>query len=198
MEWILKHQVAWDFFYEHCSLFTAASLRTVFEESGFHVVSVDHVFEGQYLWLEAELCQEPARKGAPDVVGNNAFVRLAEDFGISERARNTLWLQSIRRQRETGAIALWGAGAKGVTLANLIDPDQKLFECVVDVNPNKQGRFLAGTGHPIVAPDDLGKRGIATVFVLNPNYCSEIRAGLAKSSNPVMVVDLMREGALAS
>ncbi len=40
VEWILRHRVAWDFFYEHCSLFTVESLSTAAEESGFDVKSV--------------------------------------------------------------------------------------------------------------------------------------------------------------
>ena len=56
--------------------------------------------------------------------------------GWSQSEHSVLWLESIRRRGETGAIALWGAGAKGVTLANLVDPEQTLFECVVDVNPS--------------------------------------------------------------
>ncbi|MBY0460054.1 MAG: methyltransferase domain-containing protein, partial [Gemmataceae bacterium] len=50
--WILRNGVAWDFFYEHCSLFTAHSLSLAFERAGFAVVGVRHVFGGQYLWLE--------------------------------------------------------------------------------------------------------------------------------------------------
>ena len=50
VEWILRNRVIWDFFYEHCSLFGAASLRTLFEQAGFTVEAVDHVFGGQYLW----------------------------------------------------------------------------------------------------------------------------------------------------
>ena len=52
--------------------------------------------------------------------------------GWSQSEHSVLWLESIRRRRETGAIALWGAGAKGVILANLVDPEQTL----VDVNPS--------------------------------------------------------------
>src|SRR5213078_3046347 len=52
VEWVLRNQVVWDFFYEHCSLFSAASLATAFRAAGFEVTDVRHVFHGQYLWLE--------------------------------------------------------------------------------------------------------------------------------------------------
>ena len=53
--------------------------------------------------------------------------------------------------------------AKGVTIANLIDPTNELFACVVDLNPGKQGHFLAGTGHPIVGPHALQVSGVCQV-----------------------------------
>jgi hypothetical protein len=73
-------------------------------------------------------------------------------------------------------IAIWGAGAKGVTFANLIDPQSQRIACVVDVNPNKQGHFVPGTGHPIVGPMDVQAHGIRTALVLNPNYIYEIES----------------------
>jgi len=48
-EWILCNQVIWDFFYEHCSYFTAGSLTTAFEGAGFEVKSIERMFAGQYL-----------------------------------------------------------------------------------------------------------------------------------------------------
>src|SRR5262245_1123786 len=51
-EWILHNRVPWDFFYEHCSLFTAGSLARALGQAGFAVTGVRHVFGGQYLWAE--------------------------------------------------------------------------------------------------------------------------------------------------
>src|SRR5262249_6952815 len=65
LEWILRGQVIWDFFYEHCSLFTARSLTTALPRTGFTDVRVRHVFAGQYLWLEAR-AGESGGEGDPD------------------------------------------------------------------------------------------------------------------------------------
>ncbi|MDH5298928.1 MAG: hypothetical protein OEV91_07910, partial [Desulfobulbaceae bacterium] len=46
-------------------------------------------------------------------------------------------------------------------------------DCVVDMNPNKQDRYIPGTGHPIVAPTDLPRRGVKNVVLMNPNYRDE-------------------------
>jgi hypothetical protein len=49
----------------------------------------------------------------------------------------------------------------------------ELIDCVIDVNPRKQGCFIPGTGHPIVAPADLRDRDIRTAVLMNPNYRGE-------------------------
>ncbi len=175
VEWILRHQVVWDFFYEHCSYFSAASLTTAFEVAGFHVDRVDHLFGGQYLWLEASLADPPR---APACQPGD-MPALATAFAAAEQTLREVWQKRLASLRQAGKVAIWGAGAKGVTLACLIDPEGTRIDCVVDINPGKQGRYLPGTGHPIVAPEDLAARGIATAILMNPNYRDEIAALVA-------------------
>lgn len=189
VEWILRHQVAWDFFYEHCSLFTADSLAAAFERSGFRVESAEHVFGGQYLWLEATPVAAPI---APRAVPGEVAA-LAHQYGTTELRRNAAWSAQIEQRRHAGSIALWGAGAKGVTFANLVDPGCESIACVVDVNPSKQGQFLPGTGHGIVSPEQLLASDVSTVLVLNPNYCEEISQFLRQRGSSIAVVDLMQK-----
>jgi len=86
---------------------------------------------------------------------------------------------------------LWGAAAKGATFANLVDPDGTRIDCVVDINPNKQGGYLPGAGHPIVAPDALRDRNVAAVLITNPNYHDEIVARLCDVGLHLPVIDLL-------
>jgi hypothetical protein len=171
VEWILRNRVIWDFFYEHCSLFSAASLASLFERCGYAVDGVRHVFNDQYLWLEA-------RPGAVRETGSGAAAIVAgcREFSIVERDLLDGWRSRLRALAGDGRVALWGAGAKGVTFANLIDPDRKTIDCIVDLNPQKQGHFVAGTGHSIVSHVELAERGVRHVALMNPNYESENRA----------------------
>ena len=175
VRWILRNQVFWDFFYEHCALFSTHSLRTAFEEADFCVDTVRHVFEGQYLWAEAS-------PGGPDSTHRDAedTEELAIAFGRDEQRLAASWKQTLPKLSDRGGVALWGAGAKGSTFANLADPEGRLIDCVVDLNPNKQGRFLPGTGHPIVGYPELARRRIENVILMNPNYREEIAALLVE------------------
>lgn len=189
VEWILSNRVVWDFYYEHCGYFSTGSLATAFERAGLQVVSVQHVFAGQYLWLEA------AVPGAPVAVGwrPGAVPQLAGEFARAERERTAALRQQVERLAVAGRVALWGAGAKGVTYAGLVDPGRRRIACVVDVNPQKQGRFVPGTGHPIVHPGHLAALGKVTAILMNPNYRAENQALLADARIDCDLVDPQEE-----
>ena len=87
------------------------------------------------------------------------------------------WRERIDAAADDGPVYLWGAGAKGVTFAQLVDPDGIRLAGVVDVNPKKQNRYMALTGLAVLAPDKLPDRA-GTVIVMNPNYLKEIAAWL--------------------
>lgn len=185
VEWILRHRVVWDFFYEHCSLFSASSLRSAFQQAGFAVTDVCAVFGGQYLWLEGELCQGAwlAAEHRPETAV------LAQAYASTEQQLCQGWQTRFSELQKHGKIALWGAGAKGVTLANLVDPNGTLIDCIVDINPGKQGCYLPGTGHLIVAPAELPLRGVRQAILMNPNYRQENLQWLAQAGIFLELID---------
>ena len=175
VDWILENRVIWDFFYEHCSLFTAESLSTAIQMAGFSIDEVRHVFGGQYLWLEASPSESD--------VGchGDHTVALAASYAAEEHSTLQQWQRRISELAIKGSVALWGAGAKGTTFANLIDQEGRLIRCLVDLNPNKQGKYVAGSGHAIVAPLELVERGLTDIILMNPNYRAENEAMLKKA-----------------
>ncbi len=195
IEWILRNQVVWDFFYEHCSLFSAASLAATFRRAGFDVRQVTHLFGGQYLWLEANWTRDVQQQAgtAGSAAEPGLVPELAAQFVAAESAQLAAWTEQAGRLRRQGRVALWGGGAKGVTFANLVDPAAELISAVVDVNPQKQGKFLPGTGHPLIAPAELDSLGISSALVLNSNYINEIRATLCQAGSSVTAIDLMAQ-----
>src|SRR5262249_38407690 len=151
--WIFDGQVIQDLFYEHCSLFSDQTLRFALQKAGFTPVLVDHVFGGQYLWAEAEFGQE--RNIAPPAAPVFENTALAWD-GVKHK-----WKDLVRAGHRR--VAVWGAGAKGMTFAQITDPDGENIDCIIDLNPAKQGRYSPGTGHEIVSPLAASDRGIDLV-----------------------------------
>lgn len=186
VEWILRNRVFWDFFYEHCSLFTKSSLEVAFRRAGFSVDCISHVFGGQYLWLEGRIAQ--IDKILPVDV---EVISLASAYSECEQRMKSKWLKALRDLSLDGRVSLWGAGAKGATFANLIDPECSVIECVVDINPRKQGKFIPGSGHPIVPPCDLTPRGVSSSVLMNPNYRREVSVLLEGAGVDVVLVELV-------
>ncbi len=191
VKWILRNRTFWDFFYEHCSIFTAQSLTTAFQRTGFKVEQVQAVFGGQYLWMEAGTL--PSTTSGEVVYDAGDVPALAKEFATLEKDLKKNWRERIESLNKDGRVAIWGAGAKGVTFANLVDANHKNIACVVDVNPRKQGHSLSGTGHPIVNYHALPSYGITTVILMNPNYHDEVAGLLREAKLDIQILDLANE-----
>jgi SAM-dependent methyltransferase len=182
IDWILRHDAMQDFFYEHCSLFTARALALALARCGFYAPVVAHVFGGQYLWARAG-----ARSGAPSLPTPEPL-----HIGLAAERRDPFvarWRLCAAQAASRGRCAIWGAGAKGVTFALMLDAGVQPFDHVVDINPAKQGLHLAGSGLAVLSPEQSVARGVASYFVMNPNYRDEIAALLAAlGSNAELIV----------
>lgn len=172
LEWILQHKSAWDFFYEHCNYFTEPALADMCTRAGFRVRGQYPVFGRQYQLLVLEL-----NKGCDDKrleSDETPIDQIKEIHEISLSKLATL----IDSAREGGSWAVWGAGAKGVCLANRL-PNEHLLR-LFDTNLAKQGFFVPGTPIPIVAPSAKDLADLAVVVIANPSYEKEIRADLQR------------------
>ncbi|MGA2982895.1 MAG: class I SAM-dependent methyltransferase [Terriglobia bacterium] len=183
VEWVFEHTAFWDFFYEHCSYFTPDTLTWAFEISGFSVLSVRSVFGDQYLAIEAKPRASQSPPASGPLNGTAGLERQVHAFNERVAMKVDDCREQVRRFSQAGGCALWGAAAKGVTFANIIDPGVTDIKCVVDINPAKAGRYVPGTGHPIVSLESLGGHySVAGLLSMNTNYLLEQRAQLSALS----------------
>jgi hypothetical protein len=103
-----------------------------------------------------------------------AFVARAERFGDRYRSITAACRANLEQLVAEGkTVALWGGGSKAVSFLTSLDVGH-LVSFSIDVNPNKQGRFLIGTGHPVVGPEHLRDHASVQLIVMNPVYVPEI------------------------
>lgn len=191
VRWILTNTVVWDFFYEHCSLFAPMAAAHALTRSGLRTDQIVPVFGNQYMWITAGTgAASNKRPLAFETVSRS----VVEVYSEAVRHRLQFWSAEVERAARRGTVMLWGGGAKGATFAYLVDPNRSIIDSVVDIARDKHGKFVPGTGHPIVSPDRLTHAQNLTVLVLNPNYTSEIAAMLSQINPEARLIDLMRQG----
>jgi 2-polyprenyl-3-methyl-5-hydroxy-6-metoxy-1,4-benzoquinol methylase len=172
---IFRRLFIWDMIYEHYSYFTSHSLAHAFATSGFSVSKLTEEFEGQYLCLHAQ----PSDQAAPysDYRYPGEVSRIASDtasFAASYQKKVETWRHKLEQMEDRGQVTVvWGAGSKGVSFLNALK-DLKI-EYVVDINPQKQGMYIPGTGHQIVGPQFLREYQPDIIVVMNPIYRREIQ-----------------------
>ena len=169
VKWILKNNATLDFYYEHCSYFSIETLKYVLEKSGFKIDKILHVFNEQYIWVEASISNNKYIKKE-----YNDILKIIECFTKTENDIKNNWISKIKKVADKKKIAVWGAGSKGVTFVNMFDPDRKYIDCVIDINPKKDKCFIPGTGHLIVNYQEIKNREIDTIIIMNSNYKNEI------------------------
>jgi hypothetical protein len=171
-----RHDV-WDLVYEHRHYFTPHSLRQLLESVGFSCLEAWTPYEGQFLSLEARL--ESGGSPAPFEASSRGSLEPAVDeFAGAYIERVSSWRRRLADAASAGRrTVLWGGGARAVSFLNALSVGGDL-DYVVDVNPVKQGTFVAGTGHEIRPPEVLREAPPDLLVVMNRIYLDEIRGQL--------------------
>lgn len=176
---ILREQAFWDIYYEHCSYFSAGSLARLFRDCGFEVLDLWRDYDDQYLGIEARPMEKGPCPRHPQEEDIEELERIVSHFSEQCRRRIDGWREEVRRLSETGKrIVIWGGGSKGVAFLTTLGIRDEI-EYAVDIDPYKNGTYIAGTGQRIVSPDFLRDYRPDIVIVMNPIYCEEIRRDLA-------------------
>ena len=168
----LRDLAIWDLIYEHYSYFSPSSLAYLFMSTGFSVERLEEVYDRQFLSIDAFPRERTGWNRLPSGVLHVA--RHVEEFVERFEQKVSDWRATIDDLRRTGKKAvIWGAGSKGVTILNMLRVQDEI-EYVVDINPRKQGKHVAGTGQQIVEPSFLRTYRPDTVIIVNPIYRTEI------------------------
>jgi hypothetical protein len=143
-------------YHEHHCYFSLTALRELFDRHGLKIVDVESIeIHGGSLHLQIiHAGDEPIAEGW--IAREKAMGVLDDGFYADFADR----VQKLRRDLDAAIgccrkVVGYGAAAKGIVLLNAFGLDRDRIAWVADVSPHKQGRFIPGTGQPIVSPDRL-------------------------------------------
>jgi hypothetical protein len=189
-ERLLSERAFWDVYYEHCNYFSTDSLEYAFEVSGLQVLRCEPAYGDQYLLLEACAADATAARTLPDV--SDLQARCIE-FGRDVAAAVARCDERLAAMAAgAGPVVLWQGAAKTVGFLAALQCGA-LVHSAVDLNPQRHGRFLPGSGLPVVPPQALLQIRPSQVVLMNPVYRSEVQALLTQlgvTANLTTVVDL--------
>lgn len=169
----LRDMGIWDLIYEHFSHFSMPSLVRLFEKLGFQVIQVRENYGGQFLSVEASTHNNAAERHSASINVKEVH-NLVEKFSDHFHQKIHAWQQSLENLKKQGKQAVvWGGGAKGVSFLNFLNTANTIHH-VVDINPRKTGKYIAGTGQKYILPKDLKRLKTEVVIVMNPIYKKEI------------------------
>lgn len=170
-ERILQDCAFEDIYYEHCNYFTETSLKGLFLRHGFTIDAVSREYDGQYLAITGRFTGETEPSNGADIA---SLRRLVEDFKVRVAQAISHWRRVVaERSQSGGRVVIWGSGSKGVSFLAALGEGAPVSH-VVDINPHRQGKFMVGSGHPIVSPQDLRTIRPTSVIIMNRVYKPEI------------------------
>jgi SAM-dependent methyltransferase len=195
---ILKEGAFWDIYYEHCSYFSAISLKQLFLGTGFAVERIWTGYDDQYLMIVARPTTDETVVPFGDEEDVGRIVRLCGSFAAAAAQSRAAWLSRLRNWTAAGQRSvLWGSGSKAVAFLTTLGIHDEI-EYAVDINPYRVGKFLPVTGQRIVAPAFLRSYQPDNVVIMNPIYLREVERELARQrceSSVYTILDVEAEHA---
>lgn len=154
----LENARFFDFFPDHVNYFTKQTLGLAVTLAGFEV---DAIHEDSYDEYVEAWVWVPRRD---------------ENWPLLKRQRKSLIADLKRFMKGHAAAgtrwALWGAGAKGLTLLAAVDLSGAAY--VIDSDPAKQGRVTPVCHLPVVPPERLRSDAVDAVVITAMSYHAEI------------------------
>ncbi len=157
-DWICEHRAWFDIFYEHVNYFRISDFHRMFGK----VIESGTIFGGQYLYIVADL----------------STIRIPK-IDMKDRVHFPKNFTEILFQNSSAKnpCAIWGGASKGVIFALLKGRNGQPIDIVIDINPAKQGKYLAATGLQVFSPSQaLALLPVgSTLYIMNSNYMKEIK-----------------------
>lgn len=175
-DWTLDHAAFFDITYEHVNYFTDAALAALF---GGQVDAAGRCFDDQYQYAIAPLGRVDPAFGRAYDAGPWADTEFDALFPALAASIDAVDAKLVDGRR----CWVWGAATKGCLFLAHCATRGRVVDRIggaIDVNPGKVGRWLPGSGVPIVdASQFVDRASPADLLVIaNQAYADEIRTSL--------------------
>lgn len=176
LEYILVHNGYYELIRDHLAYYSESSLKLLFENNGFDVVSLKTVNRDTH----------------------EIQVRKRKQINLSN------WITGYEKLKEDivkfindngGETAIWGASHQGFTLIPSMHLEP-FVKCIIDSATFKQGRYAPASHIPIVSPIEFREDPTNSIIIVAPGYTDEIYKYIRKEFGDDIVVATLRSDSL--
>jgi hypothetical protein len=168
-----------EFFPDHVNYYSVNSLVALASTAGFNVISCAESFGGDYLELWVRLDKNHTR-----------WVEKMNGMTTDILASVSAWVD-VNAEK---SVAIFGCGAKTLSIISK-NPEyfSKHFTCVIDSDPNKQGRYVPNTSLLVESPSNTPNIKLNAVLILALSYRNEIANKLRQLLGPEIQIASLDE-----
>ncbi|PHS17451.1 MAG: SAM-dependent methyltransferase [Blastopirellula sp.] len=170
----IQQRETWSIHYEQCNYFSLESMTAMFKKCGFKITNSGTCYQdGQYLYIEAlpdqQSPSDTSKAPSPELPTEIA------SFASHHLEKLDYWTQLLNESRsKQERVLIWGTGGKGISFLNSLNT-QGLIEYAVEINPDKHGKFVPGSGQQIVPPEFMTQYQPDKVIITNALYQEEMQ-----------------------
>lgn len=173
-------------YHEHFSYLNLTSLMPILESHGLRIFNAQRI-ETHGGSLRIYCCNIESTYKQTNIVSEilNAesefdprSLNVRELFQSKVHEIRDSLIREVQSLKKNGTLAAYGAAAKGNTFLNFCNITSEDIAYVVDLNPNKQGKFMPGSKIPIVGLSALTDVKPDSILLLPWNLSNEILISL--------------------
>jgi C-methyltransferase C-terminal domain/Putative zinc binding domain/Methyltransferase domain len=177
-------------YHEHFSYLSAHAVARIADRHNLELVDIEELptHGGSYRYWLGRANAHPVSPAVDAAIAREleqGLLSEAVHADFAQRCGSTIsglqdWLDA--RRSSASRVVAYGAAAKGNTLLNAAGVDSSVILAAVDASPEKQGRYLPGSGIPILAPSALTHLAATDILLLPWNLRDEVSQLVSKVS----------------
>jgi len=172
-------------YHEHVYYYCLTALKQLFEQEGLYIISVSYhdIHTGTLRVISAKKSSRIPKDSVESFLNLEKFITNEYCIKWGENIHRKIrdfkdFFKHIRRNEQS--IAGFGAAIKGCVFLNTCDLDFNTIDFIIDDTPEKQGKFVPGTGIEVVNRDILKEKQPDYILILAHNFKDYIIESLRK------------------
>ena len=172
LDYIIEHKDFSLMYHEVARYYSARAIQCLLTQYGVEIQQVHLLFNGNNLGIFAYK--------RPDVSTLREISNKLEGFKkvVSQHKR----------------VLVWGVSGRAISILTHLGWDKEYVQFGVDIDKDKQGKFIPVTGQLILSPEQAISFGADLIIVANANYLDEIKNTLSFKGKFLTLEEIVHDG----